>query len=805
MKRPQCDARRRSAAPARARGQPPRSRFPSRNAPRVPRVSLAAYPRAAPASPCRSSPSPRLTSPRPRASPPIEPIRPKASLARYRENPAPSVDASLDATDGSVTAPGLTRPDPNEPARMSEEYVSRLEGELAALKASVQTMPSPAKQKASPPDGPAPPRATETGDARASGPASIDRKGPARGAPPLGKATAASKTTLDEDLAKAQAKYSDDRLAKFEKAMEEKFAASGGYDSDLEREMAAAEGMPSDHELAVGKVDAGKKAKALRSEKAETDAVNAPFEKQNEWMDEYRKAEDQQAETKNAPISGAANLAARTATLVPADEDDKGDKGSGKIAVATDVSADEAASRNASKASTEATVAELDAARAAVAATRASAPATPIARARAPVAHKPAASFLGGGAHGDGLPRPDVLVRKTKRAATVPNPPSFLSRDASRAKTIAEQRLEHDLAVEAALEEAELKKRFVPKPVPKSTAEPRFTKMLETERLRRERLRETRKQALVETERPFSFYVRDKAKASEKGDPASAEALKARRANKFQRKFVAKAIPKAVKELRLPSMEAEAARRKEEARIAAEIALKEAAMPERMAKNVAEKNTESAPNGSDERRKKWSFQPAPRKPVPDFDALHAAFFRRLKEAKQQRPSTAVREFRLHEKSSPQRRAELRKIEKDMKEDQNVLPEVRWPFASLRAPVKSTPPPSFDKSVRPDFLKKNENLATKLRRQAVLRAKASGHYATKEEREALEIAEREAENRRRAQAWARSQTNAGNGASLDARPDVAAAARRKQQSQIAKETVERVLMENNVYTYVEEGL
>jgi hypothetical protein len=522
-------------------------------------------------------------------------------------------------------------------------------------------------------------------------------------------------------------------------------------------------------------------------------------------LDVTRKAHHKTADTKHAPISGAANLAARTATLVPADEDDKGDKGSGKIAVATDVSADEAASRNASKVSTEATVAELDAARAAVAATRASAPATPIARARAPVAHKPAASFLGGGAHGDGLPRPDVLVRKTKRAATVPNPPSFLSRDASRAKTIAEQRLEHDLAVEAALEEAELKKRFVPKPVPKSTAEPRFTKMLETERLRRERLRETRKQALVETERPFSFYVRDKAKASEKGDPASADALKARRANKFQRKFVAKAIPKAVKELRLPSMEAEAARRKEEARIAAEIALKESQMPERMAKNVAKKNTESAPNGSDERRKKWSFQPPPRKPVPDFDALHAAFFRRLKEAKQQRPSTAVREFRLHEKSSPQRRAELRKIEKDMKEDQNVLPEVRWPFASLRAPVKSTPPPSFDKSVRPDFLKKNENLATKLRRQAVLRAKASGHYATKEEREALEIAEREAENRRRAQAWARSQTNAGNGASLDARPDVAAAARRKQQSQIAKETVERVLMENNVYTYVEDGL
>ena len=137
--------------------------------------------------------------------------------------------------------------------------------------------------------------------------------------------------------------------------------------------------------------------------------------------------------------------------------------------------------------------------------------------------------------------------------------------------------------------------------------------------------------------------------------------------------------------------------------------------------------------------------------MPDFDALHASFFRRLKEAKQSRPSTAVREFRLHEKSSPQRRAELSKIEKDMREDENVLPENRWPFASTRAPVRSTPPPSFEGSVRPDFLKKNENLATKLRRQAVLRAKASGHYATKEEREALELAEREAENRRRAAA------------------------------------------------------
>ena len=158
--------------------------------------------------------------------------------------------------------------------------------------------------------------------------------------------------------------------------------------------------------------------------------------------------------------------------------------------------------------------------------------------------------------------------------------------------------MEQDLAVTAALEEAELRKRFTPKPVPRSTAEPRFTRMVETERSRRERNRETRKQALIETERPFSCYVRDQARATEKADPKSAEALRARRANKFQRRFVAKPIPKAVKELRLPSMEAEAARRKEEARIAAEMALKESKMPERMAENVAKQHVPAGGPGA---------------------------------------------------------------------------------------------------------------------------------------------------------------------------------------------------------------
>ena len=150
---------------------------------------------------------------------------------------------------------------------MSEEYVSRLESELAALKASVQTMGSPG-DTAAPPR--APPRATETGE-RASLPTGPDKKGPARNAPPFGKATAVSKTTLDEDLAKAQAKYSDDRLAKFEKAMEEKRKKwdelfpkiDTSNDGKLSREEVTAY-MQSGHHLLskAGKAEAIKEVKA---------------------------------------------------------------------------------------------------------------------------------------------------------------------------------------------------------------------------------------------------------------------------------------------------------------------------------------------------------------------------------------------------------------------------------------------------------------------------------------------------------------------------------------------------------------
>ena len=66
----------------------------------------------------------------------------------------------------------------------------------------------------------------------------------------------------------------------------------------------------------------------------------------------------------------------------------------------------------------------------------------------------------------------------------------------------------------------------------------------------------------------------------------------------------------------------------------------------------------------------------------------------------------------------------RRVVADITHDANNLPENRWPFASLRAKVNPTPPPAFGPPSE-EFLKKNETLATKLRRQAVLKQRAVG--------------------------------------------------------------------------------
>ena len=631
------------------------------------------------------------------------------------------------------------------PTSVDPTYVARLEQELAALKGSIAAKGDPHGAL----DARTPVTASAARKAASSAAALADRLDPSRG------------RSQDDDLAVAKAVFSDDRLAKFEAALEQKFKDSGGYDSDLERELEAAGATPLEvRKLRAARADAAAKAE-MTHRAAEDAAVKATFDQQNEWMDEYRE--------------GGLGKPAPTATGGV----------SGAVAGGKEIDA------------------VVDATRAVPPVVRAKAVSAP--RTRRAVSARPSGSggvdYLGAGAeHGDGLPRPGVIVRR--KTATVPRPFSFEMRDRNKPKSISELRLEQDLAFEAEMERAELAKQFRANDIPRHIFESRYQKMLEKEEMRREERRLSRRAALVETERPFSFHTRDEQKKKEE-EAAAAERAK-NRAKKFQKPFKAKDIPAAVKTPKLAALEDEARRRKEETRAAALAKLAEAKAPA-----AAEVKHDHGTSDSASKKKQWSFKPAPMKPVPDFDALHDKFFRKLQSARASKPSTVPEEFKLHEKDAKAKAAELKKIKNEMRQDEHALAEVRWPFASLRAKVNSKPPPAFNPP-SDDFLRKNETLATKLRRQAVVKARKEGHFSTKAEKEALEAAQRDRENQRRAAAWAKTQTSFAGKKALDfgrssmRGGDQHTKARHAQQAMLAKETVEKVLLENNVYTYVEEG-
>ena len=107
----------------------------------------------------------------------------------------------------------------------------------------------------------------------------------------------------DDDLAVAKAVFSDDRLAKFEAALEQKFKDSAGTDQTLERELEAAGATPLEAcKARAARADAAAKAEtAYRA--AEDAAVKATFDQQNEWMDGTQRPEQIAAAT--GAVSGA--------------------------------------------------------------------------------------------------------------------------------------------------------------------------------------------------------------------------------------------------------------------------------------------------------------------------------------------------------------------------------------------------------------------------------------------------------------------------------------------------------------------
>ena len=79
----------------------------------------------------------------------------------------------------------------------------------------------------------------------------------------------------------------------------------------------------------------------------------------------------------------------------------------------------------------------------------------------------------------------------------------------------------------------------------------------------------------------------------------------------------------------------------------------------------------------------------------DFEELHARFELAKERARRQKNATVPKPFRMavEQLKEEGRESKEEAVLRDIRRDNLVLPERRWPFLSTRAPVAPTPPPT----------------------------------------------------------------------------------------------------------------
>jgi hypothetical protein len=457
--------------------------------------------------------------------------------------------------------------------------------------------------------------------------------------------------------------------------------------------------------------------------------------------------------------------------------------------------------------------------------------------------------------------QPGFLVA-SENNVTDPRPFSFTQRDEEKQKNLMRIKMEQQLALKQEEEKAARRlRRFKANPVPTSTLEPRFQRIMVEEEIRRRTEHERAVSALKGMEQPFSFYYKDLENQRRKEEHRRIMRDPAR----YRRAFRANEPPPSTYEDRYRQLLAEEEIRKLRVKERAAMLLAESSLPPRMEQGMP--TTASRPHsaaaasrgrdpsadlhggvgGKEELRRPYSTRRLGR--VPDFQRLHTDFQTKLLRFKASNPfrRTVPEEFRLggktrEEAEARERKAEerRRRLEEAMLEEEKTLKELRWPFMSTREKVTPTQPPA---SWGAPGVSVGETRAQRLRKEATEEARKSGRYKPREEREreAAErvrkehekfakmyikkklAEEREAESMRRAldgpapaattsappaaapstsapaaAAASKSNTSAGTGVA----PAEYLQARHQQEASKAREAYENVLLDLDLYRYVE---
>jgi hypothetical protein len=315
---------------------------------------------------------------------------------------------------------------------------------------------------------------------------------------------------------------------------------------------------------------------------------------------------------------------------------------------------------------------------------------------------------------------------KERARVTVPVPFSFEHRP--KKETASERRLAEELEMKRQAMEVAAKESMRARDLPPSTAPGLYSEMVaEAEAASRER-RQVRRTVPV----PFSFshrrtkeprrsdlqagewqgmedeYADENASAQgggmgsggggsahwyEKGQPVGA-----------RKSFRARDVPRSMSEPRWEIMRVQEAERRERV---AQKALESAAkskLPPRMQQHKENERARKAAEAERIQREldaELTLRPAITPEVPDFDRLHLAFEKTLARKRNQYQPTAPQPFRMESEPYRMMQREVQQvrdemIQRDIRRDELVMPERRWPYLSTQAPIGRKNVPDFKK-------------------------------------------------------------------------------------------------------------
>lgn len=281
---------------------------------------------------------------------------------------------------------------------------------------------------------------------------------------------------------------------------------------------------------------------------------------------------------------------------------------------------------------------------------------------------------------------------------TIPEPFSMTLRESRtpKRKSRSMQAAERERMEREAQEAAELGKQFRATSVPASTYLPLYELLNAKNEQRRDYVKKLSKEILRSTEKPFSFMKREEEKKRLRAEAArhNQEFLDVQAHEK--RLFRASPLKK---QLFDPLINEQIREQEEYRRIRikmrAEQLLASSKLPGSMQVKGREYTVGSLRREHLEKRQNSAFitqehrfHPKVNNKVPDYDQEYLDFQMQLARAKRMKQTTTAKPFYLRTQLIPSRKEQ---VVQDLKEDEQMLPETRWPFVGPRLKISRKSP------------------------------------------------------------------------------------------------------------------